>query len=43
MNTDKEEPIYKAESQQIVGSAMEVVNEIGQMMTERSGDGAAAT
>jgi hypothetical protein len=32
MNTDKEEPIYKAESQQIIGSAMEVLNEIGQMM-----------
>ena len=29
MNTDKEEPLYKAESQQIVGSAMEVLNEIG--------------
>jgi len=24
MNTDKKEPLYKAESQQIVGSAMEV-------------------
>ena len=29
MNTDKEEPIYKLESQQIVGAAMEVLNEVG--------------
>jgi len=29
MNTDKKEPLYKAASQQIVGSAMEVLNEIG--------------
>jgi hypothetical protein len=29
MNTDDEEPLYKAESQQVVGSAMEVLNEIG--------------
>jgi len=29
MNTDKEEAIYKVESQEIVGSAMEVLNEVG--------------
>ncbi len=29
MGTDKAEPLYKAESQQIVGSAMEVLNGIG--------------
>jgi hypothetical protein len=29
MDTDKEEPLYKAESQRIVGSAMEVLNGIG--------------
>jgi len=27
MNTDKEEPLYKAESRQIIGSAMDVLNE----------------
>jgi GxxExxY protein len=35
MNTDKEEPIYKAESQQIIGSAMEVLNEIGHGFHEK--------
>jgi hypothetical protein len=34
MNTDKKEPLYKAESQRIVGSAMEVLNKIGQMMND---------
>ena len=29
MDTDKTGPSYKAESQQIVGCAMEVLNEIG--------------
>jgi len=29
MNTDKDEPLYKTESQQIIGIAMEVLNEIG--------------
>ncbi len=35
MNTDNEEPIYKAESQQIVGSAMEVLNEVGHGFHEK--------
>jgi hypothetical protein len=35
MNTDKGEPLYKAEWQQIVGSAMEVVNEIGHGFHEK--------
>ncbi|MCC5835443.1 MAG: GxxExxY protein [Opitutales bacterium] len=35
MNTDREEPLYKAESQQIVGSAMEVLNEIGNGFHEK--------
>ena len=35
MNTDKEDPLYKAESQQIVGSAMEVLNEIGHGFHEK--------
>jgi len=35
MNTDGEEPLYKAESQQIVGSAMEVLNEIGHGFHEK--------
>ena len=35
MNTDKEEPLYKAESQQMVGSAMEVLNEIGHGFHEK--------
>lgn len=35
MNTDKEEPLYKVESQQIVGSAMEVLNEIGHGFHEK--------
>jgi GxxExxY protein len=29
MNTDKEEPIYKAESEQIIGCAIEVHNSLG--------------
>ena len=29
MSTDKEEPIYKEESQRIIGCAMEVHNELG--------------
>jgi GxxExxY protein len=35
MNTDGEEPSYKAESQEIVGSAMEVINEIGHGFHEK--------
>ena len=35
MNTDGEEPIYKAESQEVVGSAMEVLNEIGHGFHEK--------
>lgn len=35
MNTDKGEPLYKVESQQIVGSAMEVLNEIGHGFHEK--------
>lgn len=35
MNTDGEEPLYKAESQQIVGAAMEVLNEIGHGFHEK--------
>lgn len=35
MNTDGEEPLYKQESQQIVGSAMEVLNEIGHGFHEK--------
>ena len=35
MNTDKEEPLYKAEPQQMVGSAMEVLNEIGHGFHEK--------
>jgi GxxExxY protein len=35
MNTDKEEPLFKAQSQQIVGSAMEVLNEIGHGFHEK--------
>ncbi len=35
MNTDGEELIYKAESQQIVGAAMEVINEIGHGFYEK--------
>lgn len=35
MDTDKEEPLYKPESQQIVGAAMEVLNEIGHGFHEK--------
>jgi GxxExxY protein len=35
MNTDKEEPLFKTQSQQIVGSAMEVLNEIGHGFHEK--------
>jgi GxxExxY protein len=35
MNTDKEEPLYKAESRQIIGSAMDVLNEIGHGFHEK--------
>ncbi|MDD4347733.1 MAG: GxxExxY protein [Opitutales bacterium] len=35
MNTDKEEPLFRAQSQQIVGSAMEVLNEIGHGFHEK--------
>jgi len=35
MNTDYREPRFKAESQQIVGSAMEVLNEIGHGFHEK--------
>jgi len=35
MDTDGGEPLYKAESQQIVGSAMEVLNEIGHGFHEK--------
>jgi GxxExxY protein len=35
MNTDGEEPLYNAESHQVVGSAMEVLNEIGHGFHEK--------
>ena len=35
MDTDKSEPIYKAESQQLVGCAMEVLNELGHGFHEK--------
>ena len=35
MNTDAREPLFKEESQQIVGSAMEVLNEIGHGFHEK--------
>ncbi|MFP4283829.1 MAG: GxxExxY protein, partial [Opitutales bacterium] len=35
MNTDGEEPLFKAESQQIVGAAMEVLNELGPGLHEK--------
>lgn len=35
MSTDETEPLYKAESQQIVGSAMEVMNQIGNGFHEK--------
>jgi GxxExxY protein len=34
-NTDNTEPMYKAESQQIVGCAMEVLNELGHGFHEK--------
>ena len=35
MNADEGEPLFKEESQQIVGSAMEVLNEIGHGFHEK--------
>jgi GxxExxY protein len=35
MKTDGEDPLYKVESQEIVGSAMEVLNEIGHGFHEK--------
>lgn len=35
MNTDGEEPLFKSESQQIIGCAMEVLNEIGHGFHEK--------
>lgn len=35
MNTDKSGPLYKAESQQIVGAAMEVLNHVGHGFHEK--------
>jgi len=35
MNTDVGDPIYKAESQQIVGATMEVLNELGHGFHEK--------
>jgi GxxExxY protein len=35
MNTDKKELLYKAESQAIIGSAMEVLNQIGHGFHEK--------
>jgi GxxExxY protein len=35
MDTDDNEPIYKPESQQIVGCAMEVLNELGHGFHEK--------
>lgn len=35
MNTDEDEPLYKSESQQIVGAAMEVLNAIGHGFHEK--------
>ena len=35
MNADEREPLFKEESQQIVGSAMEVLNEIGHGFHEK--------
>jgi len=42
MNTDGEEPLYKGESQQIVGSAMEVLNAIGYGFHEKAYENALA-
>jgi len=35
MNTDEIEPLYSDESQQIVGAAMEVLNEVGHELHEK--------
>ena len=35
MNTDREEPLYKPESQQVVGCAMEVLNQLGHGFHEK--------
>ena len=35
MNTDKREPIYRSESQEIIGCAMEVLNDIGHGFHEK--------
>jgi len=35
MNADREEPLFKAQSQQIGGSAMKVLNETGQEFHEK--------
>ena len=35
MNADKK-PLYESESREIVGSAMKVLNELGQMMNDLS-------
>ncbi|MFP4542114.1 MAG: GxxExxY protein [Opitutales bacterium] len=35
MSTDGDEPLFKAESQQIVGAAMEVLNELGPGLHEK--------
>jgi GxxExxY protein len=35
MNTDNNEPLFRTESQQIVGAAMEVLNEIGHGFHEK--------
>ena len=35
MDTDRKEPLYKQESQQIVGAAMEVLNDIGNGFHEK--------
>ncbi|MEM0967097.1 MAG: GxxExxY protein [Verrucomicrobiota bacterium] len=35
MDTDGEEPIFKAESQQVVGAAMEVLNQVGHGFHEK--------
>lgn len=35
MNTDKNTPLYETESREIVGSAMEVLNELGHGLHEK--------
>ncbi|MGC6424500.1 MAG: GxxExxY protein [Lentimonas sp.] len=42
MNTDSKEPMYKAESQVIVGCAMEVLNEVGHGFHEKPYENALA-